>query len=112
MINTIFQAYRTIEDINQSGLNGILVTTSDAVPILPALILFALFVILSFGSYYSTIRRLGRADFPASFAVAGFVCVIVSILMSLIPNFISTEIVTMTIVLEIIFVGWLYFSRD
>ena len=89
MLNTIILAYRTLEDINQTGINGILVTASDAVPILPALILGALFIIISFASYFSVQRRIGRGDLPASFAVAGFVTVVVGFIMSLIPNFLS-----------------------
>lgn len=111
-MTTIFQAYQTIEQVNGTGVIGILQTDAQAVPFLPALILFAIFVILALGSYFSNLRRLGRGDLPASFAVAGLVTVVVGILMSLIPNFINSTTLGIAIILEIIFAFWLFLSRD
>jgi len=108
----IFQAYQTLEDINGTGIQGIIQTATAAVPIFPGLILGALFIILAFASYFSTQRRFGKADFPASFTVAGFVCVVVALLMSLIPNFITNATLVPVIILEIIFFIWLAISRE
>ena len=105
--------FQTMQDLNQTGINGVLVTASTAVPFLPALILFAMFIILSFGAYFSSVRRTGRSDnFVGSLAVAGFVTVVIAFLMTLIPNFIDTYTLSITIVIEIIFVMWLFLSRD
>ena len=112
MINTIILAYKTLEQINQTGINGILATSSDAVPLLPALILFALFIILSFGAYFSTVRRIGYASMPSVFAVAGFVTTVIAFMMSIIPNFINTLTIGFCVIIEIGFVFWLYLSKD
>ena len=111
MINQIiFQTFKTMEDLNATNIDGIMQTAAEAVPILPALILGALFIILAFTSYFSTMRRFGRGDLPASAAVAGFVTVIVALLFSLIPDFITNVTIVPVIILEILFVIWLYFS--
>lgn len=111
-MGTIILTYKTLEQINGTGINGILQTASDAVPILPALILTALFIILSFGSYFSSVRRLGTASLSASFAVAGFVTTIIAFLMSLIPNFINAYTIGVCVILEIVFVMWLFMGKD
>ncbi|KKK89243.1 hypothetical protein LCGC14_2735070 [marine sediment metagenome] len=113
MINQIiFMAFKTMEDINGTGIQGIMQTAAEAVPILPGLILGALFIILAFTSYFSAMRRFGKGDLPASASVAGFVTVIVALLFSLIPNFITNVTIVPVIILEILFVIWLYFSKE
>ncbi len=115
MINIL--PYKTLEDINNTnGLVGILQTASDAVPILPALIMSALFIVIVFANYFSTQRRTGRGDLPSSFAVAGFVTCIVGGLISMIPNFMPSNILvnplSYFIILEIVFIFWLFLSRE
>lgn len=109
MIN-IFQSYKTLEEINQTGIQGILVTSSNAVPMFPAFILGALFIILTIGSYFATERKIGRGDLFGSMAVAGFVCVIVSFLFSLIPNFQNVYILVSMVIIELILVLVIYLS--
>jgi len=108
----IFNTYKTIEDLNVTGINGLLVTASEAVDFLPGLLLFAIFIVLAFGSYFATQRRYGKGDLPSSIATAGLVTVVVSILFSLIPGFIHPRIIVITISLEIVFALWLFLSRE
>jgi len=110
MIN--FLTYKTLEDINGTGIQGILQTASDAVPLLPAMILFSLFIVLSFGSMFYNTRKYGSAKMSSTFAVAGFVTMVVAVMMTLIPNFINTATVVTCIIIEIAFVFWLYSSTD
>lgn len=88
--------------MNGTGITGILQTASAAVPIFPALILFAVWSVLTFGMYFSSVRRIGKGDFAACFAVGGFVTTLVAFLMELIPNFITTATIIPVVVLEII----------
>jgi hypothetical protein len=107
----ILQAYKTIEDINGSGIEGVFQTAAEATNALVPLILAAIFFILAFGSYYIMQRRFGEGDLPACLTVSGLVVVLCALLMSMIPNFINIPTITITIVLEIIFFFWLVLSR-
>lgn len=112
--------YQTLEQINGTGIIGIFQTASASInmgPItLPLLIMMALFIIITFASYFSTQRRYGRGDFPASASVAGFVVCIVGALFSMIPSFMPSNIalnpLTYFVVLEIIFAYWLMSSKE
>jgi len=115
-----FLIYKTIEEVNGTGIIGIFQTASQAVTILSSLILSALFIILAYVSFYSTQRRTGYGDFCASCAVAGAITVIVAVLFSFIPNFMapfSSSILVprdliYSIILEIVFVVALFLSRE
>jgi len=105
--------YRTLDDVNTSaGIHTIFQYAATEVPILTPLILFALFTIISIGSYYSAIRLSGKGDFPASFAAAGFITSIVAVMFTLIPGMINIETLAVTFVIGIIGVLWLFFSRN
>ena len=104
--------YPTLETINGTGITGIFQTVSAAVPIFPALILFAVWSILTFGMFFSSVRRVGKGDFPACFAVGGFVTSLVAFLMQLIPNFITTYTIVPVVALEIIAVVILISSKQ
>ena len=108
--------YETLETLNATGLNGIFQVSASALDSLgvsfAGLILGAIFIVIAYVSYFSTVRRIGRGDLPASLTVAGFVCVVMAILMSMIPNFIDTKIIVIIIILEIIFAFVLVRSRE
>jgi len=104
--------YKTLDDANLSdGLHTLFTYAEDIVPGFTGMILFALFIILLMGSYYSQRRITGKGDFPASFAASTFVVFIISIVMSLIPDFINQTYVIMTLVMATIGMIWLYLSR-
>ncbi len=107
----IFQTYRTFAEWNKTGLDEMFVYASDVVPAFTPFLLFSLFIIITFGSYFSSKRLSGDGDLPASFAVAGFVTFIVALVMSLIPGLISTLYVVITIIITILGVMFLYFSK-
>ncbi len=104
--------YLTIEDVNGTGIAGLLQTTSSAVPIMPALILFALWSVLTFGMFYANVRRVGRGDFVVCWAVGGFVTVLISFLMQLIPRFITNYTIVPIVVIEIIAIACLLMKND
>lgn len=112
----MFNTYATLQTMNVTGINGIFQVASAAIPLaqvtLPALELFSLFIILSFASFYSTQRRVGQGDMPVSMSVAGLICVVVASIFSFIPNFESWMVLVSVIILEIIFVSWLFISRE
>jgi DMSO/TMAO reductase YedYZ heme-binding membrane subunit len=107
-------AYKTLEQINATDVTGIFQTASDAVPALAGMLLFAIFIVLAFGSMFAMQRRFGRRDYiPACFAVAGMVTTICAFIMSLIPNFIQTYIIVITTLITIVCILWFFSSsRD
>lgn len=101
--------YLTLEDLNASEPTGVFETAASAVPILPALILFAIFTVISFGSIFALQRRFGRKDYiPACFTVAGMVTTISAFVMTLIPNFIQTYVVVITVLITIGCLFWFF----
>lgn len=115
-----FLIYKTLEDVNGTGIIGIFQTSSNAVPFLSSLILFALFIVLTFVSFYSTQRRTGYGDFWASTSVSGLITVIVAVFLSFIPNFMQPLTPTVlvprdliiSIIIEIFLVIMLFMSRE
>jgi cytochrome bd-type quinol oxidase subunit 2 len=81
---------------------------------LPAMIMFALFIIISFVSYFAQQRRIGTGNLPASMAIAGFVVCVVGVFFGMIPNFMPSSILinpeVYAVVIEIILVFWLLYS--
>jgi len=104
--------YATLSDLNATGITGILQTVSNAVPIFPGLIIFAIWSVLTLGMFYISIRRIGRGDFLACLVVGGLVASIVAIMMELIPNFINIETIVVTLFLEILFAVILISSKE
>ena len=105
--------YETISDRNTSeGLHVMLVYVADVVPIFIPLVLFGFFIIIALGTYNSQTRTRGKGDFPASFAVAGFATAVLAIVMSLIDGLIPLPVVTITIVVSVVGLLWLYISKE
>jgi|SRR6056297_1452724 len=106
-------AYKEITDMNGTNttMTDIFTYSADVVPIFVPLVLFSIFLISVLGSYFASKRATGRGDFPASFAVGSWLTAIISIVFSLIPNFIRTGTVIFCVALAILGSIWLYISR-
>ena len=108
-------AYRTYASWNKSGLDQLFVYAANidnGVGILfISLLLFSVFMITLLGSYFSSRRMSGDGDFAASFAAAGFLTFIIALIMTLIPGFINMTTVVITLIVAIIGVLFLYFSK-
>jgi len=112
MITNIIQAYLTIADYNISSADQYFGYVATVVPIFIPLMLFSLFIIISLATYFSKKRLTGFGDFPASFAVAGFVTTITAVLLSLFSNVINPLTIGICIIVTVIGVIWLFFSRE
>ena len=97
-------SYETLEQLNATGIVGIFQTNANAVQpnMFPAMIIFAIWAIITIGSFFSNIRRYGKGKLWASVNVGGFVASIVAGLFMIIPNFMPMRILVITVVLEII----------
>ena len=70
-----------------------------------------MFTIIMLGSYFSQRRLGGQGNFPASFAVAGYVTLVIAFVMDLVYNLVNT--LTMTVILIVATLGttWLLLSK-
>jgi len=98
----IFYTYQTLQEFNQTGFSGILSYVANTVPIFTPMLLFSFFMVALFGSYFSQKRLLGRENFAASFAVAGYLTAIASYILMLLPNTINSLTVVVCTVVAII----------
>lgn len=113
--NILFKTFQTISEYNTTKGPHVLILQAPndmSGGIFVQLLLFALFMIASMGTYFSQKRLFGRADFVASFCVAGFLTAIVAIIMTAMPNVINTYTVVVAIVVAIIGFIWLIISRN
>lgn len=104
-------AYTTYAEWNQTGLDQLFVYVSNVFPIFIPMMLFSVFMITLLASYFSSKRLSADGDFAASFASAGFLTFIVALVMTLIPGLIQTYFVVIALVIAIVGVLFLYFSK-
>ena len=103
----IFKAYTTLQEFNQSGVEGIMRYTAEVSPLFWVMVLIALFLIILIATYK------GSNSFKSAFAVAGIISSIVSFLLGLIGGIIPSYIVITFFVISIVAVIILLLSgRD
>ena len=90
-------SYTTLNEFNQTGIEGLFRYTAEIVPIFFPLVLFAFFIVIMLGTSLLSTRR----NFGESFAIAGFVTFIVSIVMSMISGILPTIAVAVCFVVSI-----------
>ena len=103
---------RELSDINASqGFAQLFVYVNDiTLGLFSKLLLFALFIIITMGSYFVSSRTRGRGDFLSSAAVGGFVTATTGILMLSVDGLVSLTTVGITVFAEIVLVAWLLIS--
>ena len=96
----------------EEGLHIILVYVNDITNgLLIKLFLASLWMIIAFGIYFNQKRISGDGDFPVGVAVAGFVTFVTAILLRIVPGLISGVDLGIVIMVTIIGVLWLFFSK-
>jgi hypothetical protein len=103
--------YKTIEQINGTGVIGILQTNADATVLFPVMFIISIWAIISLGNFYATIRRHNQADFLASLTVGGFVASVIAGLSMIIPNFMPLYVAVIAVIIEIIFAILLFTDK-
>lgn len=94
--------YETLNQANVSSASGIFIYVADVVPVFTPMLLFTLFIITLLGTYYSQKRLERGSSFLTSFAVAGYVTVVIAYSMMLIPGFINVLTLSVVTVVAII----------
>lgn len=93
-----------IETLNDTSLEGILAFPSLEMPSFWPLILFAIYIIVTLSSYFSERETERRGNLLSSLAVAGFVNVVLSGILSIIGIIDRTTLI-ISIVISSIFIG-------
>jgi len=97
-------AFEEISSRNMSeGFHVLFQYVSDVEPIFFPFLLFAVFIIISLGSYFAQKELTGRGNFLASLAVAGYITTIVAYVLSLIPGVVNVFTIVVCLVITIIF---------
>ena len=104
--------WQTFQQFNQTDLTGLFVYPASVWSGFIPLVLFALYVIVLMATFFAGKRLTGREDFFASVAVAGFFTAVIAIIMGLIDGLIDNFTLTTTVVIAIIGVILLFFTKD
>lgn len=113
-------AYATIDSVNaSSGLETIFCYVGNTVTdgLFMSLLLFVVWAVFALGSYFITKHATGLGDLPQSTAVAGFVTVVFAFIMRLVAcgdgsRLVSSAQLVTCVVVAVVGVLWLFFSRD
>ena len=102
---------QTYAEFNKTGLDQLFVYAAQTIPVFSPMVLISFFAIVALATYFSSTRIRGDGDFAASFVVAGFMTVILSVIMSLIPGLMPTTYVVITFVVFMLGVLFLFLSH-
>ena len=97
---------------DEASLTSLFSYASSTVPIFPSLILFAVFAVTTFGSFFAQRRMSGTGNFPASFTIGAFFTSVVGITMSFIPGMVSLPLLVTPIAATVIGFLWMMFSHN
>lgn len=104
--------YPDISTINNSDFSGIFVFANQVTNgLFGIMILLLMFVVVSFGTYFSSKRTSGEGDFIASFAVAGYFTTGLGFIMLLVDGLMTVVPVLVCLALTVVGTVWLYFDR-
>ena len=96
----------------EEGLHIIFVYVNDITNgLLIKLLLASLWMIIAFGIYFNQVRLGQKGDFPVGVAVAGFVTFVTAILLRVVPGLISGIDLGIVIMVAVLGVLWLFFSK-
>lgn len=76
------------------------------------MILLAVWAIVTFGLYFSQKKAIGVGDFPVAVGVSGLVLAVFTILLRLVPGLVDGVTFAVVLIISLISVLWLWFSRD
>ncbi len=94
--------YQTIDNITNLTLEGVLQFPTTDTPLFWPFILFAIFLVLTFLTFFIEIRREGKGNFLSSLAVGGFVTTTIAFIFSLM-NLVQRQVVIYVLVISVVF---------
>lgn len=111
MIKMIMQTYLTIQEYNVTGLDGILIYLSTAIPLFIPIMLIAIYLAVSMMIYLGT-RKFGQGDIFAALSAGGFFTAVVGTMMTLTFGVINYYVLTMVILILILSFIILFLRRN
>ena len=109
MIKTL--SYLTLKEFNKTKLDNLFLYATLIVPSFIAMTLFSLWIILIFGSYFSSKRLTGKGDFAGLLAASSFIVTIVAFGFNLVGGLVNLEIMVICFSITIVSLIFLMFSR-
>lgn len=104
--------YTQLENIGEINLQTILNFPNLDTPLFYPMILFAIFLIFSLGTFFRELKREGRANLLSSLAIGGFVTTVIAFILTIL-DVIQREIMVVVLVISLIFeVIFLLTSRN
>jgi len=107
--------YKEFSDVNASeGVQTLFVYVNEVTNgLFSAMLLFSLFMIILLATFFSAKRTSGGEDanFPASFAIAGFITASAAIVMSFVDGLMNITTLVVAIVVSTVGLVWLFFPN-
>lgn len=95
-----------------AGLDQMVLYVGTIVPSFVPMLLFAIWVIASIGSYFTQQAITGRANFWVNCAVGSYITLVIAFLMSLIPNLVNPYVLVVCFVVAIVSTAILLLSDN
>ena len=95
--------WTTLEEYGNSSLKGIMQFPSQSFAWFWPLILSAIFLVVTFSSYFAEKEKTGKGNFLSSLAVAGFVNIALSLVLSILEVIDRTTLI-ISFIFSIIFI--------
>ncbi len=105
-------AYTNAFDYNITGIDNILVYVATEVPMFIPLLLFTICLVITLGTFFGTKRLAGQGDFFASLTVGSLVTTVLAGFMTLRDGLINSYTLAFCVVLSIVCVAMLMFSKE
>ena len=94
--------YTQLEEIPALTLKKFLQFPSLDTPMFYPLLLFAIFLVFTFSTFFREVKRTGKGNILSSLAVAGFVTTAMATIWSLL-GLVQVQVVVLTFVISLIF---------
>jgi len=76
------------------------------------LLLLMFWCLVTFGIYFNQKKAIGQGDFPMAVGVSGLTLAIFTIILRLVPGLIDGLTFAVVLIIAVLSVLWLWFSRD
>ncbi len=103
-----FESYSTF---NQTGIEGLLRFANHTVPAFTPILLSVFYLIILLAIIFNTERK-GKVDYPAAFAVAGWVSLMLAIALDMLTGVVNTPTMVWSAVMAIIGMAFLLFGKE